>query len=96
MPQIRTPWLPHPLLATNLTSMDPEHISWTGNHGRHNICSVSDTISIQNKVVSLSILLIFSVFILSSHEICQAFRQKNAIRSSAHAYSTLTINERVL
>ncbi len=50
MPQIRTSWLPHPLLATNITSMDPEHISWTGDHESYNICSVSGNVSIQNKV----------------------------------------------
>ncbi len=41
VPQIRTPWLPHPLLATNITLMDPEHIAWTGEHESYNICSVS-------------------------------------------------------
>ncbi len=91
VPQIRTPWLPHPLLATNITSMDPEHISWTGDHESYNICSVSGILFIQIKVGSLATLIFAATISLNSLRICQVFQRQTVTRSSVHVYSTLMV-----
>ncbi|CAM9969438.1 unnamed protein product, partial [Sphacelaria rigidula] len=37
--QVRDPKRPHPLLATDLSHVNTDHISWTGDYQVYNLCS---------------------------------------------------------
>ncbi len=90
VPQIQTPWLPHPLLATKLTLMDPEHISWTGDHSSYNICSVSYVLYLsRNKIGSRCHSNLFYCISLNSLVIYQTFQRLTLTRFSVHAYNIL-------
>ncbi|CAM9838243.1 unnamed protein product [Phaeothamnion confervicola] len=42
VPQVEVPQLPHPLLATSLTTLHTEHIAWTGDYLAYCLCSEND------------------------------------------------------
>mmetsp|Transcript_7120 Transcript_7120/g.9972 ORF Transcript_7120/g.9972 Transcript_7120/m.9972 type:complete len:799 (+) Transcript_7120:67-2463(+) len=42
VPQIEMEIFPHPLLATDINSLNTEHISWQGNFEHYNLCSRDD------------------------------------------------------
>ena len=41
IPSISIPTLAYPLLATDISTLEHEHISWTGDFELYNLCSVS-------------------------------------------------------
>ncbi|KAG5187159.1 hypothetical protein JKP88DRAFT_288252 [Tribonema minus] len=42
VPQVSIPTIPHPLLATDLSKLNRDHISWSGDFDHYNLCSSSD------------------------------------------------------